>query len=254
MTQTAILLPWHGVMPQIAADAFIAPNATVIGDVIIGAEASIWFGTIVRGDVHEIRIGARTNIQDATVVHCTAGKFGTYIGADITIGHGAILHACTLEDGCFIGMGATVMDGAVVESGAMIAAGALVTPGKRVKRGQLWAGSPAKCIRPVSDDERAFFPVSMARRKIHRRSSGHEHGRQSTLARSPPSAPATSYAAPGLAPNSSSDSPLLRPRGPPRPESAPVIPPAVACPPEDFSIRLHQPHQRRLRRAIFPYP
>ncbi|MFN3075947.1 MAG: gamma carbonic anhydrase family protein [Alphaproteobacteria bacterium] len=163
MAQTALILPWHGVMPTIASDAFIAPNATVIGDVVIGAESSIWFGTILRGDVHEIRIGSRTNIQDGTVVHVTAGKFHTHIGSNITIGHGAVIHACTLEDDCFIGMRATIMDGACVESGAMVAAGALVTPGKVVKKGELWAGSPAKCVRPVSAEDLAFFPVSAER-------------------------------------------------------------------------------------------
>jgi carbonic anhydrase/acetyltransferase-like protein (isoleucine patch superfamily) len=157
-----VILPFKGVVPQIAATAFVAPTASVIGDVVIGAGSSIWFGTVVRGDVHEIRIGERTNIQDGTVVHVTRGKFGTYIGSGITIGHGAILHACTLEDDCFIGMGATVMDGAVVESGAMVAAGALVTPGKRVKKGELWAGSPAKFLRPLTEAEVAFFPQSAA--------------------------------------------------------------------------------------------
>lgn len=157
---SGVILPFKGAVPKIAATAFIAPTAAVIGDVVIGAGSSIWFATVVRGDVHEIRIGERTNIQDGTVVHVTRGKSGTYIGSGITIGHGAILHACTLGDDCFIGMGATVMDGVVVESGAMVAAGALVTPGKRVKAGELWAGSPAKFLRPLSDAEIAFFPQS----------------------------------------------------------------------------------------------
>ncbi|CAA7626959.1 gamma carbonic anhydrase family protein [Magnetospirillum sp. UT-4] len=157
-----LILPWKGVLPTIADDAFVAPNATVIGDVVIGAGSSVWFGCVVRGDVHEIRIGERTNIQDGTVVHVTGGKFGTYIGSDITIGHGAILHACTLEDGCFIGMGATVMDGVVVESGAMVAAGAVVTPGKRVRTGEVWGGNPAKLMRPLKPEETAFFPHSAA--------------------------------------------------------------------------------------------
>lgn len=157
---TGVILPNKGRLPQIDPTAFIAPTAAVIGDVVIGAGSSVWFNCTVRGDVHEIRIGARTNIQDNTVVHVTGGKFGTYIGSDITIGHGAILHACTLEDGCFVGMSATVMDGAVVESGAMVAAGAVVTPGKRVKSGELWAGSPARLMRPLTAEEIAFFPVS----------------------------------------------------------------------------------------------
>lgn len=159
---SGLILPFRGVQPTIHPEAFIAANAAVIGDVVIGRGTSIWFGCTVRGDVHEIRIGENTNIQDHTVVHVTRGKFGTYIGSNITIGHSAILHACRLEDGCFIGMGATVMDGVVVESGAMVAAGALVTPGKRVKAGELWAGSPARFLRPLSQDELAFFPVSAA--------------------------------------------------------------------------------------------
>ena len=157
---SGLILPFDGILPTIEPEAWVAPNATVIGNVTIGAGSSIWFGTVVRGDVHEIRIGERTNIQDNTVVHVTGGKLGTYIGSDITIGHGAILHACTLEDGCFVGMGAVILDGAVVESGAMVAAGALVTPGKRVRKGELWSGSPAKLFRPLSEQDLAFFPVS----------------------------------------------------------------------------------------------
>lgn len=156
------ILPYQGKLPTIAADCFIAPTATVIGDVEIGAETSVWFNCVIRGDVHEIRIGARTNIQDGTIVHVTGGKLGTYIGSDITIGHGAVLHACTLEDCCFIGMGAVILDGAVVETGAMVAAGAVVTPGKRVKAGELWGGNPAKLLRTLSEADQAFFPVSAA--------------------------------------------------------------------------------------------
>lgn len=159
---TAIILPFDGVTPRIAPDAFIAPTAAVIGDVVIGAGSSVWFNCTLRGDVHEIRVGERTNIQDGCVVHVTSGKFGCYIGSDITIGHNAVIHACTLEDGCFVGMSATVMDGAVVESQAMVAAGALVTPGKRVRRGELWAGSPAKPMRRLTEDELAYFPESAA--------------------------------------------------------------------------------------------
>jgi len=156
------VLPFQGTSPTIADDVFIAPTAVVIGDVVIGAGTSVWFNCVIRGDVHEIRIGERTNIQDGTIVHVTGGKLGTYIGSDITIGHGAILHACTLEDSCFIGMGATILDGVVVESGAMVAAGAVVTPGKRVKTGELWAGNPARLMRQLSPQEQEFFPVSAA--------------------------------------------------------------------------------------------
>jgi gamma-carbonic anhydrase len=150
---SGMILPYLDVTPRIAAGVFIAPTATVIGDVVVGADSSIWFGCIIRGDVNEIRIGERTNIQDSTVVHVARQKFGTYIGSDITIGHMALIHACTLEDRCFIGMRATVMDGCVVEEGAMIAAGAVLTPGKRAGRGQLWAGTPAKHFRDLDPEE-----------------------------------------------------------------------------------------------------
>ncbi|HEU4827045.1 MAG TPA: gamma carbonic anhydrase family protein [Dongiaceae bacterium] len=152
----------HGVTPTIAPSAFVAETAVVIGDVVIGEEASIWYGCVLRGDGNSIRVGARTNIQDGTVVHINhewegAAGTKTTIGADITIGHMALIHACTLEDGCFVGMKACVMDGAIVESGAMVAAGALVTPGKRVKRGELWAGSPARLMRTLTEKELKYF-------------------------------------------------------------------------------------------------
>ncbi len=147
-------------MPTISPKAFIAPGAAVIGDVEIGAETGVWFGCVIRGDVNIIRIGERTNIQDGTVIHVTRHTGPTIIGSGITIGHSALLHACTLEDDCFIGMRATIMDGAVVESGAMVAAGALVTPGKRIPKGQLWAGNPARYFRDLTKEEQAFIPVS----------------------------------------------------------------------------------------------
>lgn len=157
-----LVRPHHGVTPTIAPSAFIAETAVIIGDVVIGAEASIWYGCVVRGDGNSIRIGARTNIQDGTVIHINHEREGavgtkTTIGADITVGHMALIHACTLEDGCFIGMKACVMDGAVVETGAMVAAGALVTPGKRVRRGELWAGSPARLMRTLTEAELRYF-------------------------------------------------------------------------------------------------
>jgi carbonic anhydrase/acetyltransferase-like protein (isoleucine patch superfamily) len=153
----ALLLPYRGRLPRIAPDAFVAPGAAVIGDVEIGPEASIWFGCVVRGDVNAIRIGARTNLQDGTIVHVTRERFPTRIGAGVLIGHGCIIHGCTLEDGCYIGLGSTVMDGAVVERGAMVAAGALLTPGKRVPAGQLWAGHPARFTREVRPEEYATW-------------------------------------------------------------------------------------------------
>jgi gamma-carbonic anhydrase len=151
------LLPYLNVRPRIDASAFIADGATVIGDVEIGPDSSIWYGCVVRGDVNEIRIGARSNIQDGTVIHCTTGGFGTYVGNDVTVGHLAMLHACRLEDGAFVGMKACLLDGVVVESGAVVAAGALVAPNKRVPAGELWAGSPAKFVRKLTDEERERF-------------------------------------------------------------------------------------------------
>jgi carbonic anhydrase/acetyltransferase-like protein (isoleucine patch superfamily) len=148
-----LILPYRDRDPVIAEDVFIAPGAVVIGDVEIGAGTSLWFNVVLRGDVNEIRVAARTNIQDGTIVHVTTEGHATYIGSDVTIGHSAVIHACTLEDGCLIGMGATLMDGVVVESGAMVAAGALVTFDKRVKSGELWVGTPAKCLRRLTEEE-----------------------------------------------------------------------------------------------------
>lgn len=147
----ALIRPHHGVTPTVAPSAFLAETAVLIGDVEVGEDASIWYGCVLRGDHEPIRVGARTNVQDGTIVHITAGRFPCLIGAGITIGHAAVIHACTLQDECFIGMSATVMDGAVVESGAMVAAGALVPPGKTVPSGELWAGSPAKKMRDLKE-------------------------------------------------------------------------------------------------------
>ncbi len=160
---TGTILPHCGQMPRIADDAFIAPGATVIGDVEIGALSGIWYGCILRGDVHAIRIGKRTNIQDGTVIHVTGGLTATIIGDGVTVGHMALIHGCTLEDNSFVGMRATVMDGCVVESGAMVAAGALLPPNKRVPSGELWAGSPAKFMRQLTADAIAGFADTAAR-------------------------------------------------------------------------------------------
>lgn len=161
--QQPVILPWNGVQPTVAENAFVAPNATLIGDTVIESEASIWFNVVLRGDVNYIRVGARTNIQDGTVVHVASNTYPTLIGQDVLIGHMAMIHACTLEDRCFVGMSATVMDGAVVEEGAMVAAGALVPPGKRVDAGQLWAGTPAKYVRDLTAEEQEQFPVQIQR-------------------------------------------------------------------------------------------
>ncbi len=150
---TRQLIPYKGVTPKVDASAFIADGARVIGDVEIGAESSIWFNCVVRGDVNYIRIGAGSNVQDGSVIHVTDGGSPTIIGDMVLVGHMVLLHACTLQEGCLIGMGSTVMDDVVVEPGAMIAAGSLVTPGKRVPAGQLWGGRPAKYMRDLSDAE-----------------------------------------------------------------------------------------------------
>jgi carbonic anhydrase/acetyltransferase-like protein (isoleucine patch superfamily) len=150
-----LIIPFAGKTPIIAPDAFVAPNATLIGDVVIGPGSSIWYGCVLRGDYNPIRVGARTNLQDGTVVHIDSNISGTFIGDDITVGHMCLIHACTLESGSFVGNKATVMDGAVVEGGAMVAAGALVTPNKRVPAGELWAGSPAKKLRDLDPERRA---------------------------------------------------------------------------------------------------
>lgn len=159
----AFILPFKSVLPTIPDDVFVASTAAVIGDVVIGAESSVWFGCTLRGDVNNIIIGERTNIQDHTIIHVASEGQGTYIGDDVTVGHGAILHACTIGHRAFIGMQACIMDDAVVEDGAMVAAGALVTPGKRIPSGQLWGGSPAKYMRDLTDQEKEFQIYSAQR-------------------------------------------------------------------------------------------
>lgn len=154
-----IILPFEGTHPKIAGDAFIAPGASVIGQAAIGSRSSIWYGCVLRADIGKIIIGDNTNLQDGTVVHLTEGVSDTIIGSTVLVGHSCLLHGCTLEDGSFVGMGATVMDNVVVETGGMVAAGALVTPGKRIKNGELWAGSPAKYWRDLTDGEIAVWPA-----------------------------------------------------------------------------------------------
>lgn len=156
----ATIIPYKGVLPKIAEDAFLAPSADIIGDVEIGSKVGVWFGVVIRGDVAPIRVGDRTNIQDGTVIHVTRNGHPTLIGTGVTIGHQALLHACRLEDSCFVGMGATIMDDVVVESGAMVAAGALITPGKVVKKGQIWAGNPGRYFRDLTESEAAFIKIS----------------------------------------------------------------------------------------------
>ena len=151
-----MLYELDGVRPRVAEDAWVAPDATVIGDVWLGSRSTVWFKCLLRGDTNRIRIGERTNIQDGTILHVNPGEeWVCEIGNDVTVGHAAIVHACKLHDRAFVGMGATVLDGAVIEEGAMLAAGALLTPGKRIPRGELWGGSPARKMRDIPEDDRA---------------------------------------------------------------------------------------------------
>jgi carbonic anhydrase/acetyltransferase-like protein (isoleucine patch superfamily) len=143
-----------GKRPSIARGVFLAETSALIGDVEIGEDSSIWYATTIRGDVMPVRIGARTSVQDGTVVHVTAGKFGASIGNDCTVGHGAIIHACVVEDFCLIGMGSIILDGARIGAGSLVGAGALVTPGTDIPPNSLVIGSPAKVKRPVNDKER----------------------------------------------------------------------------------------------------
>ena len=153
-------LPFAGKRPVIAETAFVAAGAVLVGDVSLSDRSSIWYGVIARGDVAPIRIGPRTNIQDGSVIHVSRERpEGTVIGADVTVGHLALIHACKLEDECLVGMKACVMDGVVVERHAWVAAGALVPPGKRIPSGQLWSGTPARYLRDVRPAE-----VEMIRR------------------------------------------------------------------------------------------
>jgi carbonic anhydrase/acetyltransferase-like protein (isoleucine patch superfamily) len=153
MKMTGHLWPYRGILPTVHESAFVAPGTHVIGDVHVGAQASLWFNCVVRGDVHSIRIGARSNVQDGSVVHVTGGRFGTFIGEDVLIGHQCMIHGCRIENEAFVGMGATVMDGCVIEPGGMLGAGSLLAPGRIIKPGQLWLGRPARHVRDLTPEE-----------------------------------------------------------------------------------------------------
>src|SRR5690349_7486946 len=149
----AIILPVEGVHPQMGENCFIAPNATIVGDVIMGNECSIWFNAVVRGDVNSIRIGNKVNIQDGAVIHCTFRKTKAIIGNNVSIGHNAIVHGCTVYDNVLIGMGSIIMDNAVVHSNTIIAAGAVVLEGTVCEAGSVYAGVPAKKVKEVSGEK-----------------------------------------------------------------------------------------------------
>lgn len=162
------LQTFEGRTPRLHPTAYVADSALVLGDVEIGADSSLWPMTVARGDIHRIRIGTRSNIQDGSVLHVThdgehaPGGFALQVGDDVTVGHRVILHGCTLEDRCLIGMGAIVMDGARVCRGAMVGAGTLVSPGKVLEGGYLWLGSPVRRVRPLTEREQQYLEYSAA--------------------------------------------------------------------------------------------
>lgn len=157
MSHIPLLLTHCGTSPRIAATAFVAPGAVLVGDVELGDQASVWYGCVLRGDVNGIRLGARSNLQDGTIVHGSPGEPPTQIGDDVLVGHGAIVHGCVLQSRCSVGMRATLLNGAVVESEAQVAAGSVVSPGTRIPGGELWGGVPARRLRALTTDERDYL-------------------------------------------------------------------------------------------------
>lgn len=154
--QRALVLPFGDKVAVFGARVWLAPNATVIGDVVLGDEASVWFGAVLRGDVGSIRVGARTNIQDLACIHMTEGLSVTSVGCDVTIGHGAILHGCTIGDGCLVGMGSIVLDGAEIGSESVVAAGSVVPPRMKAPPRSMVRGNPARVVRELTPDEAAL--------------------------------------------------------------------------------------------------
>lgn len=148
-----MILDYKGISPQLDASVFLAPGACVIGDVQIGENSSLWFNVVVRGDVNFIRIGRRSNIQDGSVVHVTRDTHPTVIGDDVTVGHNATLHGCTVHDGCLVGIGATILDGAVIGASSLVAAGSVVAPGTQIPPRSLVMGQPGLVKRTLSEDE-----------------------------------------------------------------------------------------------------
>jgi carbonic anhydrase/acetyltransferase-like protein (isoleucine patch superfamily) len=151
---------FNGITPKIHSSVFIAENAVIIGDVEIGEDSSIWFGSVLRGDVNRIRIGARTNVQDATVIHVSSKEHPTTLEDEITVGHRVTLHGCHVESGCLLGIGSIILDGARIGKNSLIAAGSLVTPNTRIPSGSLVMGSPARIKRSLSGDELAGLITS----------------------------------------------------------------------------------------------
>ncbi|RZJ89461.1 MAG: gamma carbonic anhydrase family protein [Hymenobacter sp.] len=164
---SALILPIKGILPTIGPDCFLADNATIVGDVVLGRGCTVWFTAVVRGDVNRIRIGDETNIQDGAVLHCTYEKAALTIGSRVSIGHRALVHGCTIEDDVLIGMGAIVMDHAVVGAGCLIAAGAVVLENTVCEPGYLYAGVPAKKIKPVSEVQAANLRQTAANYQLY---------------------------------------------------------------------------------------
>ena len=150
----ACILEVNGLVPEMGENCWLAPNATLVGDVKLGKNCTVWFNAVIRGDVNEIRIGDDTNIQDGAVIHCTYKQAGTYIGNQVSIAHNAIVHGCIIHDRVLVGMGAIVMDGAIIHSDAVIAAGAVVLAGTVVEAGSIYAGMPAKKVKDIGDNMR----------------------------------------------------------------------------------------------------
>jgi carbonic anhydrase/acetyltransferase-like protein (isoleucine patch superfamily) len=148
----SVILPVDGVMPQMGTDCFVAPNATIVGDVIMGDQCSVWFNAVIRGDVNSIRMGNKVNVQDGAVIHCTYQKTKTIIGNNVSIGHNAIVHGCVIDDNVLVGMGAIVMDNVQVGSNSIIAAGAVVLEDTVIDSGSIYAGVPAKKVKDISEE------------------------------------------------------------------------------------------------------
>lgn len=153
----AVILPVKGIYPKVGDGCFIAPNATIVGEVYLGNNCSVWFNAVIRGDVNTISIGNDTNIQDGAVIHATYLKAATIIGNRVSVGHNAIVHGCTLKDHILVGMGAIIMDNAIVEEYTIIAAGSVVLENTHCESGYLYAGTPARKVKPITDEQRALL-------------------------------------------------------------------------------------------------
>ncbi|MEN9346873.1 MAG: hypothetical protein RLZZ77_384 [Bacteroidota bacterium] len=147
-----LILPVRGISPIMGNDCYIAENATIVGEVTMGDQCSVWFNAVIRGDVHYIKMGNKVNVQDGAVIHCTYQKAPTIIGNNVSIGHNALVHGCTIHDNVLIGMGSIVMDNCIIESNSIIAAGAVLLEGTHVAEGSIWAGVPAKKVKEVSKE------------------------------------------------------------------------------------------------------